>query len=110
MRLAGVTGAMSHNALVLQAIALKKCVEATYNRAQVRLAPHILYTRHDELYLDAVTMERDGRPPREIKLGTFKLTGLQDLAVAERAFEPQSIFDPGSEKYQGVTLFAVEPG
>jgi hypothetical protein len=99
---------MSQNALVLQAIALKKCVEATYNRTQVRLAPHILYTRHDELYLDAVTMERDGRPPKEVKIGTFKLAGLQDLAVADRAFEPQSIFDPRSEKYQGVTLFAVE--
>jgi hypothetical protein len=100
---------MSQNALVLQAIALKKCVEATYNRTKVRLAPHILYTRHDELYLDAVTMERDGQPPREVKIGTFKLTGLQDLAVADRAFVPERIFDPRSEKYQGVTLFAVEP-
>lgn len=99
---------MSQNALVLQAIALKKCVEATYNRTKVRLAPHILYTRHDELYLDAVTMERDGQPPREVKIGTFKLTGLQDLAVGDRPFEPESIFDPRSEKYQGVTLFAVE--
>ncbi|PZU09049.1 WYL domain-containing protein [Sphingomonas sp.] len=99
---------MSQNALVLQAIALKQCVEATYNRTKVRLAPHILYTRHDELYLDAVTVERDGQPPREVKLGTFKLTGLQELAVADRPFEPDSIFDPRNEKYQGVTLFAVE--
>ncbi|MDO6414750.1 hypothetical protein Q4F19_10205 [Sphingomonas sp. BIUV-7] len=99
---------MSQNALVLQAIALKQCVEATYNRVKVRLAPHILYTRHDELYVDAVTIERDGQPPKEIKIGTFKLAGLQDLAVANRAFVPQTIFDPGSEKYQGVTLFAVE--
>lgn len=100
---------MSQNALVLQAIALKQCVEATYNRTQVRLAPHILYTRHDELYVDAVTMERDGQPPREMKLGTFKLAGLQGLAVAERRFEPQGLFDPANAKYQGVTLFAVEP-
>lgn len=99
---------MSQNALVLQAIALKKCVEATYNRQLVRLAPHILYTRHDELYVDAVTKERDGRPPREVKIGTFKLTGLQGLAVDEREFEPESIFDPADEKYKGVTLFAVE--
>lgn len=100
---------MSQNALVLQAIALKQCVVATYNRTQVRLAPHILYTRHDELYLDAVTKQRDGQPPREVKIGTFKLTGLQDLALAaDQPFEPESIFDPSSEKYQGVTLFAVE--
>jgi hypothetical protein len=100
---------MSQNALVLQAIALKQCVEATYNRTQVRLAPHILYTRHDELYIDAVTIERDGQPPREVKLGTFKLAGLQDLAVADRSFQPQSVFDPANEKYRGVTLFAIDP-
>lgn len=100
---------MSQNALVLQAIALKQCIDATYNRMRVRLAPHILYTRHDELYVDAVTVERDGQPPREIKLGTFKLTGLQGLSVDERPFTPHSsVFDPASEKYKGVTLFAVE--
>lgn len=99
---------MSQNALLLQAIALKQCVEATYNRMRVSLAPHILYTRHDELYVDAVTVERDGQPPREVKLGTFKLSGLQELAVADRPFVRQKIFDPSSEKYKGVTLFAVD--
>ena len=67
------------NRTVFEAIALKKCVAATYNHSAVTLAPHILYTRHDELYVDAVTLERDGRPPRERKLGTFKLTGLRGM-------------------------------
>jgi hypothetical protein len=58
--------------------------------------------------VDAVTIQRDGQPPREVKLGTFKLTGLQGLTVGESPFEPDSIFDPRNEKYQGVTLFAVE--
>lgn len=96
------------NRVLLEAIARRQCVEATYNRSNVRLAPHILYTRHDELYVDAVTKEIDGRPPRETKLGTFKLAGLHDAAVASRAFEPEPVFDPRSEKYEGVTLFAVE--
>mgnify|MGYP007116553332 CR=1 FL=1 len=34
--------------------------------------------------VDAVTVERDGQPPREIKIGSFKLSGLHDLAVADR--------------------------
>jgi hypothetical protein len=94
--------------LVFEAIALRKCVDAVYNRMAVTLAPHILYTRHDELYIDAVTIERDGQPPREPKLGTFKLAGLKDLALGGRVFAPNPLFDPLDQKYNGVTLFVVE--
>ena len=52
------------NKSIFEAIVLRKCIDATYNRAAVKLAPHIMYTKHGELFLDAVTVERDGRPPR----------------------------------------------
>ena len=99
---------MSTNRLVLEAIALRRCLEATYNRMAVKLAPHILYTRHDELFVDAVTVERDGKPPRELKLGTFKLAGLDVSGLVTRSFNPAPIFDPAAPKYAGVTLLAVE--
>jgi hypothetical protein len=99
---------MDTNKLVLQAIAMRTCIEATYNREEVKLAPHILYTRHDELYVDAVTVERRGLPPRETKLGTFKLAGLAVSGLAPRSFEPYAVFDPEDGKFEGVTLFAVE--
>lgn len=98
---------METNRILLEAIARGTCVEAVYNRMRVILAPHILYTRHDELYVDAVTVERDGLPPREVKLGAFKLSGLHELALAERPFQPEPVFDPGESRYAGVTLFAV---
>jgi len=98
------------NRKLFEAIALRKCLDATYNRSAIKLAPHILYTRHGELFVDAVTIERDGKPPREVKLGTFKIAGLKELAVDERGFEPEPIFDPRDEKYDGVTVFAVEMG
>jgi hypothetical protein len=98
---------MDANRIVLEAIALGTCIEAVYNRMKVLLAPHILYTRHDELYVDAVTVERDGQPPREVKLGSFKLTGLREMALADRPFAREPVFDPGDSRYQGVTLFAV---
>ena len=95
--------------LVLQAIALRKCLDAVYNNGTVRLAPHLLFSRHDELYLAAVTLTRDGQPPREPKLGTFKLAGLKDLAVAEDAtFEAFPGFDPETHDHGGTTLFALE--
>ena len=98
---------METNRILLEAIARGTCVAAVYNRMRVILAPHILYTRHDELYVDAVTVERDGKPPKEIKIGTFKLDGLKELAIAGRVFQPEPSFDPTLEKYQGVTLFTV---
>ncbi|OQW44849.1 MAG: hypothetical protein A4S12_03135 [Proteobacteria bacterium SG_bin5] len=95
---------------LLAAIVRRHCVTATYNRGVVTLAPHILYTRHDELHIDAVALERDGKPPRELKLGTYRLTGLGDIAASERPFFPIEDFDPGAERYQGTTLLAVERG
>jgi len=97
------------NALLLQAIALRRSVTAVYNRTHVKLAPHILFTKHDDVFVDAVTLLRDGQPPREIKLGTFKLAGLKDIAVDEDGFKTDAIFNPHDIKYEGVTLFVVEP-
>jgi len=95
---------------ILEAIALRKCLMATYNKMAVKLAPHILYTRHDEMFIDAVTVERDGRPPRELKLGVFKLAGLSDISAIDEQFEYMGgLYDPADAKYKGVTLFAVEP-
>ncbi|HVQ09967.1 MAG TPA: hypothetical protein VMS43_16190 [Allosphingosinicella sp.] len=95
--------------ILLEAIALRTCVRAVYNGGRVTLAPHILYQRHDELFIDAITIERDDRPPREVKLGTFKLSGLRNLALAGRPFAPEPSFDPGDPRYASATLFAVGP-
>ena len=99
---------MQVNKIFLEAIALRKCVAAQYNRTRVKLAPHILYTRHDEMFVDAITIERDGRPPREVKLGSFKLAGLTEVELGGQSFEPAPIFDPAAPKYEGAALFAVE--
>ena len=98
---------MEMNAIILEAIALNRCITASYNRMQITLAPHILYTKHGELYVDAVTMIRDGQIPREVKLGAFKVTGLKDLTPNEQQFSRAAVYNPSDEKYAGVTLFAV---
>lgn len=95
---------------IFEAIALQKCLKVTYNKMVVTLAPHILYTRHDEMFIDAVTTDRNGMPPRELKLGTFKLAGLSDIQVLDEAFEGMyGLYDENDEKYKGVTLFAIAP-
>jgi hypothetical protein len=93
---------------LLEAIARRLCVSCVYNKTEVTLAPQIVYTKHDELFVDAVPVERDGKPPRELKLGTFKLAGLNDTAITSRHFDRFNGFDPKDQKYAGVTIFAIE--
>jgi hypothetical protein len=94
--------------VLLEAIVKRLAVAAVYNRTEVMLAPHVLYTRHGDLHVDAVTLEREGRPPREVKLGTYRLTGLSGVRLTPRRFEPNPLFDPDAERYRGETVMAVE--
>ena len=95
-------------ATIFEAIVKQLAVAATYNRGEVTLAPHIIYTRHDEIYVDAVTLERDGKPPREEKIGAFKLAGLTGLRITPRRFTPHTLFNPDEQRYEGTALMAVE--
>lgn len=94
--------------VIFEAIVKRQAVTATYNRGEVVLAPHMIFTKHDEIYIDAVTVERDGKPPREEKLGQFKLAGLVGLRITPRRFVPSGLFNPTDEKYGGNALMAVE--
>lgn len=98
---------MTTNQLLLEAIALKKCVTAVYNNVAMKLAPHVLYSKNNALFIDAVALEKHGEPPREKKLGAFHLLGLNDLALTDQHFVIDDLFEPGAEKYEGATLFMV---
>lgn len=87
-----LTDPPSASDLLEQAIAKRVCVTALYNRGQATLAPHSLFERHGELYLRALTVDYDGRKPKEPRLGTFKLAGLSSLALTRKLFSPRSAF------------------
>ena len=76
-------------ALFGEGIARKLCVSAVYNKRALILAPHQLVERHGDLYVRAVTVEIDGQKPREAKIGTYKLTGLREVAATRKLFRPQ---------------------
>lgn len=98
---------MSTNPLLLEAIALKKCVTTIYNGVAMKLAPHVLYSKNNALFIDAVTLEKHGEPPREKKLGAFHLQGLNELTLVDEHFEPDALFEAEAEKYAGAALFMV---
>ncbi|WP_340317741.1 hypothetical protein [Rhizorhabdus argentea] len=90
--------------LLAQAVRRKLCIVAVYNRTSMQIAPHILYTRHDDLFVDGVVMLRDGKVPAELKLGTFKLAGLSSVSLTAETFSVQPLYNPGDAKYEGVTV------
>ena len=95
-------------AIVLEAIVKQQAIAGVYNRMDVTLAPHILYTRHGDLHIAALTLERDGRPPKEAKIGTFKLAGLRSVRLTPRRFQASELFDARDAKYADVALMAVD--
>ncbi len=99
---------MNASPILLEAIALKKCVSATYNRVEMLLAPHILYSKNGAFYVDAVALEKNGVAPQEKKLGAFHLAGLSEITLVDRHFEIETLYEPDAERYAGATLFAVE--
>ena len=94
--------------VVFEAIVKKQALAATYNLGAVTLAPHIVYTKHGEYYVDAVTLERDGKPPKEAKVGAFKIAGLGGVRMTPRRFTPSELFNPADGRYAGVTLLAID--
>lgn len=89
---------MEPETLLAAAILQRRAVTATYNNGQVVLQPSALYREHDALFLLAVATLRDGKPPREPKLGTFRLAGLNNLAVLDESFEPVMLHLSWAEK------------
>lgn len=98
---------MTANRVILEALATKRCLSAFYNGTQFRLAPHVLYTRRDMVYLDAVPILKNDAPPREEKMATFKVEALSDTKLLEDSFDVSVVYEPWNEKYRGMTLFSV---
>jgi hypothetical protein len=98
---------MTDSKPILEAIAAKRFLEITYNKMRMKVAPHVLYTRHGDLFLDAVPAERDGKSLVDPRLSTFKLAGLEIVQILTTTFVPFPGFDAASEKYAETTPFAV---
>lgn len=94
--------------MVMQAIVRKRPIAAEYNGGTVLLAPHALFQRHDALYVAASTVTRDGRRPKEEKIGCFKLDGLGSMRIAEGEFRISRAFSPNDDRFAGQVLIAVE--
>jgi len=84
------------------------CLSVRYNNMDMLLAPHMLWTKHGDLHVDAVTVERAGSAPKVLKIGTFKLAGLGKVALTSRTFVPQPEFVATDPKYAEAPIASVQ--
>ena len=77
---------------VMEAIARRRVLEADYNGARVRLAPHLMFERHGDHYVSALNLDKKWRDGEEVRLGQYKLAGLSSPEVFDEAFEPLPSF------------------
>ena len=84
--------AASPTELISFAIGRGICLLAEYNRSETVLAPKSVFERNGELFMKAVTLETDGRTPKVLKLGIFKLSGLTEIRLSGRTFAAGALF------------------
>ena len=82
-----------------QAINRHLCVRWSYNRVLMQVAPMILYRKHDDLHVDALVLEKHGAAPAEVKLATFKLAGISNVAVTMEPITATTMPDPADPRY-----------
>lgn len=92
---------------LLEAVARRRVVTAHYNSVAMKLAPHLLFERHGDLFVSAWNMSKNWRPEEEPKLGHFKLNGLADVALTEEPFEPLPSFAPETPRADDTLVLAV---
>lgn len=78
----------AHENVLVQAIAYRRRILATYNRERLRLEPHLLFFRGEYAYLLAFNPEKPVTRDDGPKLGQFKLSGLSDIALENSNFVP----------------------
>jgi WYL domain len=93
--------------LLIEAIALKRLVAATYNGNEMMLAPHQLFTRRGALFVSAFNTRRTWRSDDERRLGHFKLDGLSDVKLEPSSFDPLPTFDASLPHKDDEQVFSV---
>jgi len=92
---------------LMEGIARQKAVLAHYNGNQMKLAPHLLFERHGDLFVSALNMSKNWRSDDERRLGHFKLDGLAGTELTEEGFDPLPSFEPAAPKPDDTLLLAI---
>ncbi len=91
-----------------RAISEWRMVRATYNGAEMALAPHQLFVRHDALFVSAFNPGKNWRGPEDYRLSYFNIAGLGGVALQDNGFKPLDGFDSSLPRPEDQLLLALE--
>lgn len=92
---------------VMEAITRKQAVSARYNGDTIKLAPHMVFERHGDLFVSALNMSKEWRSADEMRLGQFKLAGLSAAELLPEPFVTLSCYDRTPPREGDVLIFSV---
>ena len=92
---------------LMEAIARKQAVEARYNGDLIKLAPHMLFERHGDLFVSALNMSKAWRSDDERRLGQFKLAGLVATELLDENFDPLPSYEPTVPRTDDALILAI---
>lgn len=70
---------------LMEAIVKQRTVAVSYNGEHLKLAPHLLFERHGDLFVGALNLSKNWRGDRW--LGQFKLAGLGAAELLDETFD-----------------------
>src|SRR3546814_18085896 len=68
---------------LMEAIARRRMISASYNGNRMTLAPHLMFERRGDLFVSALNLGKNWRSEEERRLGHFKLDGLGAAELLE---------------------------
>lgn len=92
---------------LMEAIARQKIVSTRYNGEQIRLAPHLLFERHGDLFIGALNLSKNWRADDERRLGQFKLAGLGTATLLDEGFDPLPSYQPAAPRADDTLVLAI---
>lgn len=92
---------------MMEAITTRRFVQARYNGAVIRLAPHLMFERRGDLFICALNPEKAWRSDEEPRLGQFKLAGLADATLTSESFELLPSFEGTVPREDDVVILSA---
>lgn len=104
-------GARPGSPTICDAVARKACITVNDGDVLLKLAPHVVFNRgkHKVPTLEAVMIERDGKPANQTNLRQFPIESLLELVILDEGFSIHPKFDPDDPAYAGAPLCIVKP-
>jgi hypothetical protein len=99
---------ISNNRLTLmEAIARKRAIAARYNGNLIKLAPHLLFERHGDLFVSALNMSKNWQKDDDRRLGQFKLAGLAGAELLDESFDPLPSYQASAPRTDDTLILAI---